>query len=254
MDHAEVKVVTLPVEEWLEQYCVPEKFAGACEACPDYGKVWSCPPGLRSAKELFTSFDRVHLIGMKVVYRKETRKAATTPEKTDRLRAATYGEAKRVLLESLLELEKSISGSWSLAASQCELCGRCSRVDGLPCRMPEQMRYSFSGFGFDLTRIAREMLGLELLWSPQGLPTYNVAIAALLERRRPNAEQRHLVESQRPWQLFREAAAGILRQMGCTVRRQDSGEQLSVTDQTTGDTTVKSKRAFPPSCSLIKNK
>ena len=98
MDHAEVKVVTLPVEEWLEQYCVSEKFAGACESCPDYGKVWSCPPGLPSAKELFTSFDRVHLIGMKVVYRKETRKAATTPEKTDRLRAATYGKAKRVLL------------------------------------------------------------------------------------------------------------------------------------------------------------
>lgn len=236
MDHAEVKVVTLSVEEWLEQYCVPEKFAGACEACPDYGKVWSCPPGLPPAKELFASFDRVHLIGMKVVYRKETREAATTPEKTDRLRAATYGKAKRVLLESLLELEKSIPGSWSLAAGRCELCGRCSRVDGLPCRMPERLRYSFSGFGFDLTRIAREVLGLELLWDPQGLPAYNVAIAALLERRRPNAEQRYLVESQRPWQLFQEEAAGVLRQMGCTVRRQDSGERLSVTDRATGDT------------------
>ena len=173
---------------------------------------------------------------MKVVYRKETREAATTPEKTDRLRAATYGKAKRVLLESLLELEKSIPGSWSLAAGRGELCDRCSRVDGLPCRMPERLRYSCSGFGFDLTRIAREVLGLELIWSSQGLPAYNVAIAALLERRRPNAEQRYLVESQRPWQLFQEEVAGVLRQMGCTVLRQNSGERLSVADRATGDT------------------
>ena len=70
MDHAEVKVVTLPVEEWLEQYCVPEKFAGACETCPDYGKVWSCPPGLPPVKELFASFDRV-LEAMSFLKRKD---------------------------------------------------------------------------------------------------------------------------------------------------------------------------------------
>ena len=233
MDHAEVKVVTLPVKEWLARYCVPEKFAGACEACPDYGKVWSCPPGLMPAGELFAPFERVHLIGMKVVYRKETREAADSPEKTDRLRAATYGKAKRVLLESLLELEKSIPGSWSLAAGRCELCERCTRLDGLPCRTPERLRYSFSGFGFDLTRIANEVLGLELLWDPRGLPEYNVAIAALLERR--YTEQRYLVDSHRPWQLFQEEVTGVLRQMGCTVRQEQEG-RLSVNDQATGDT------------------
>ena len=233
MDHAEVKVVTLPVKDWLERYCVPEKFAGACEACPDYGRVWSCPPGLPPAVELFAPFERVHLIGMKVVYRKETREAADSPEKTDRLRAATYGKAKRVLLESLLELEKSIPGSWSLAAGRCELCERYTRLDGLPCRTPERLRYSFSGFGFDLTRIAREVLGLDLLWNPRGLPEYNVAIAALLERRLTG--QRYLVDSQRPWQLFQEEVTGVLRQMGCTVRQEREGRRF-VADQATGDT------------------
>ena len=233
MDHAEVNVATLPVKEWLERYCVPEKFALACQGCPDYGRVWSCPPELPPASELFAPFERVHLIGMKVVYKKETREAATSPEKTDRLRAATYGKAKRVLLESLLELEKSIPGSWSIAAGRCELCRRCAREDGLPCRMPERLRYSFSGFGFDLTRMASEALGLELLWSPQGLPAYNVAVAALLER--GHAGQRYLVDSRRPWQLFQDEVAGVLRQMGCTVR-QAQGGRLSVADQATGDT------------------
>lgn len=237
MDHAEVKVVTLPVKQWIEQYCRPEQFAGACEACPDYGRVWSCPPGIQSAKEIFAPFSRVHIIGMKVVYRAETRAAATTAEKTERLRAATYGKAKRILLESLLELEKAIPGSWSLAAGRCELCDRCCRIDGLPCRMPERMRYSFTGVGFDLMRIAREVLELELLWNPGGLPEYNVAIAALLERKGMELEQTYLVENSRPWKLFQQEVTGVLQQMGCAVRQKnDAEDRLEVTDLATGDT------------------
>lgn len=91
MEHAEVKVDTLPVKRWMEEYCTPEKFAGSCEACPDYGKVWSCPPGLPDAKALFIPFSRVHIIGMKVVYKKETRAAAVTWEKADRLGIVPIG-------------------------------------------------------------------------------------------------------------------------------------------------------------------
>lgn len=236
MDHAEVKVVTLPVRKWMEQYCHPERFAGACEACPDYGRVWSCPPGLRSAEEIFAPFSRVHIIGVKVVYREETRAAATTAEKADRLRAATYGKVKRVLLESLLELEKSLPGSWSIAAGRCELCQRCTRMDGLPCRMPERVRYSFSGFGFDLMRMAEEVLGMELLWSAEGLPAYNVAVAALLERQGADPEQTYTVEDSKPWKLFQEEVLGVLKQMGCSVRRTDARDGcVEVLDQATGD-------------------
>lgn len=237
MEHAEVRVATLPVERWIEEYCEPDKFAGSCEACPDYGKVWSCPPGFPNVKKIFAPFSRVHIIGMKVVYKNETRAAATTPEKTDRLRAATYGKAKRIFLESLLEVEKSVPGSWVLAAGRCELCERCGRIDGLPCRMPERMRYSITGFDFDLVRIAHDLLKEELLWSPEGLPEYNVAIAALLERKGTASEQRrYFVEKSRPWKLFQEEVIGVLQRMGCSVRHQgSSSEQLSVIDQATGD-------------------
>ncbi|MFQ8759611.1 MAG: hypothetical protein ACLSAF_09405 [Intestinimonas sp.] len=36
----------------------------------------------------------------------------------------------------------------------------------------------FSAFGFDLTALAKEQLGMDLLWAGEGLPEYNVAIAA----------------------------------------------------------------------------
>ena len=86
------------------------------------------------------------------------------------------------LLETLLALEQTRSGAWTIAAGRCELCARCARRDGLPCRNPERMRYSFSAFGFDLAALARQELGIELLWAANGLPEYDVALAAFLER------------------------------------------------------------------------
>lgn len=42
------------------------------------------------------------------------------------------------------------------------------------------MRFSFSGLGFDLGKISSELLKMPLLWKSEGLPEYNVAIAAFL--------------------------------------------------------------------------
>lgn len=228
MDRIEVNVATLPVAQWLERYWRPDRFASLCEACPDHGRVWSCPPGLVSAKEIMAPFSRVHIIGLKVVYRDETRAAASSAEKVEQLRQATYGKAKRVLLESLLELEKALPGSWSLAAGRCELCRRCTRMDGLPCRAPERLRYSLSGFGFDLSDMARQLLDMPLLWAPEGLPEYQVAIAAFLEKQGVSQGQAYVVGEQRPWELFQEEVMGVLRQMGCAVQRRESGERQNV--------------------------
>lgn len=236
MERAEVNVVTLPVKQWMEQYYRPEEFIEACKACPNYGRIWSCPPIAQSTLELVKPFSQVHLIAVKVIYSERTRAEAMEKDKVNGIRAATYGKAKRILLESLLELEKVIPGSWCVAAGECELCKECNRVKGVPCCMPERMRYSFSGLGFDLTRIANEELGVELLWQPEGLPEYNVAIAALLDRQRNRLEQKYNVEVSKPWQLFQEEMLGVLRQLGCEVRWKENGtQQVMLTDASTGD-------------------
>ena len=49
----QVKTAALPVARWLDAYCRPERFRDACQACPDYGKVWSCPPGVPDARTAF---------------------------------------------------------------------------------------------------------------------------------------------------------------------------------------------------------
>ena len=178
----EVKTAILSVDQWLKDYCFPQRFQDACKACPDYDRRWSCPPDVPAAKAAFAPYQLVHVIGLVVRYTPETIAAAVTPEETERLRQESYGSIKKSLLSTLLELEKMCPGSWTVAAGRCEQCERCTRPEGLPCRRPERMRYSFSAFGFDLGKMARELLGIELLWAPQGLPAYDVALAAFLER------------------------------------------------------------------------
>lgn len=180
MYSTQVKTATLPVSRWLDSYCTPERFRDACRACPDYGRVWSCPPGVPDARTAFAPFRTVYLVGVQVDYAPETIAAADTPERTEALRQASYGVVKKQLLSTLLELEKAVPGSWTVAAGRCEQCDVCTRREGLPCRRPDRMRYSFSAFGFDLGKLAREQLGLELLWADRGLPAYNAAIAAFL--------------------------------------------------------------------------
>ena len=112
----QVKTAALPVARWLDAYCRPERFRDACQACPDYGKVWSCPPGVPDARTAFAPFRTVCLVGVRVDYAPETIAGAVTPERTEELRQASYGVVKKQLLSTLLELEKAVPGSWTVAA------------------------------------------------------------------------------------------------------------------------------------------
>lgn len=179
----EVRVKALPVREWISHYCFPDRFREACCGCPDYGRNWSCPPGVPSAEEYLSGYRTVYLIGVKVIYDAGQRaRALVSAQAADEVREASYGVVKKALLEVLIQLERAVPGACTVAAGRCEQCERCSRIDGQPCRRPERMRYSFSAFRFDLTAIAREQLDLELLWAKEGLPEYNVAVAAFLTR------------------------------------------------------------------------
>lgn len=179
----EVRVKSLPVREWLSRYCFPDLFRDACLHCPDHNMNWSCPPGVPTAEELLGDYRTVYLIGVKVCYDQEQRSAAlASPKAADLVRSESYGVVKKALLEVLLNLEQMVPGSYTVAAGRCEQCEKCSRIIGRICRRPERLRYSFSAFGFDLTALAREELGLELLWAKAGLPEYNVAVSAFLTR------------------------------------------------------------------------
>lgn len=183
MYDTEIRVETLKTSEWLKRYCEPEKFLPLCRECPEYNKNWSCPPGGADIRTLAKPYPYVQVIGLKVIYEEWVRKeAALSAQREEELRQMTYGAAKKKLLQALLALEECIPDSLTVMAGRCELCERCARMDGQPCRHPHQLRYSYSGLGFDLGRVAGEILGMPLLWQNGGLPEYNAAIAAFLHK------------------------------------------------------------------------
>ena len=181
MYQVEVQVQTLRVPDWISRYCQPERFVPLCSACPQYGKNWACPPGMPQGERTAGAYSFVQVIGLKVLYDDAVRIAAlTSPERTGEMRRKTYGAAKKQMLHALLALEAEFPGSMTIMAGGCELCPPCARAEGKLCRHPKEMRFSYSGLGFDLGRIAEEVLGIPLLWQKQGLPEYNVAIASFL--------------------------------------------------------------------------
>lgn len=139
----QVETATLPVSRWLSEYRFPARFRDACKACPDYGRVWSCPPGVPEAEAFFSPFSDVTLIAVRVIYSEETRRAAASPEETEQLRKRCYGTVKKQLLATQLALEKQFPGTLSIAAGRCEQCERCTRPEGAPCRMPDRCAIPF---------------------------------------------------------------------------------------------------------------
>lgn len=183
MYKTQIRVETLKISEWLERYCEPEKFLPLCKECPEYGRNWSCPPNAPKVQELVQDYRFVQVIGLKVIYEDWVRReAASSAQREEELRQKTYGIAKKQLLQALLALETAIPESLTIMAGRCELCEHCARIDGQSCRHPKQLRYSYSGLGFDLGRVASEILEMPLLWQNGGLPEYNVAIAAFLHK------------------------------------------------------------------------
>ncbi|MFQ8759612.1 MAG: DUF2284 domain-containing protein [Intestinimonas sp.] len=87
MYRTEVKVAALPVAEWMKRYCFPGRFLHSCKQCPDYGRVWSCPPGVPEAGDYLGAYRMAHIIGVKVLYDDgERARALRSPKEAETVR------------------------------------------------------------------------------------------------------------------------------------------------------------------------
>lgn len=182
MYHTEAKTAAMPVREFLTRYREPERFLRYCKDCKNYAALWSCPPLALEGTVAFSSFSRVHLVGVKVIYDAGTIAAADTAVKVRAVTFESLQSVKRRLFEAMLTAEQSQPGSRSFSSGGCHLCAVCTRPEGKLCRQPQKMRYSLDAFGFDLTRIAQDALGIELQWPKSGLPAYYTLVHALLTK------------------------------------------------------------------------
>lgn len=190
------------VDHYLEEYVDVETFLEACKACPNYDKIWSCPPYDFDVLEYWKKYSTLELTAIKIIFDESiTGKQLTKEEQADITKNSIW-EVKEALSQELYEREKQVPGSISLSAGSCSLCkGSCTRASGAtspeghvpckdsqcelpscsPCRYPDKMRYSIESLGGNVGLTTGRLMEIELEWIEEGkLPSYFVLVCGLL--------------------------------------------------------------------------
>lgn len=170
----------MPLADFIANYQHPEKYQAYCRECENYGTKWSCPPLNVDAAVFLQPYSYVTVAAVQMVYHAEVIES-TPAERVKEVTWATIRPVKDWFHDAMLAVEQKVSGSIMLSSGGCTLCAECSRPAGEPCRQPQRMRYSLDSFGFDLSAITEELLGIKLLWCKGKLPAYYTLVHALLE-------------------------------------------------------------------------
>ena len=123
------------VEEYVEKFVNVAEFLEYCKACPNYGRVWSCPPYDFEAESVWRQYRSFYVVARKINFAagqapadKAEAAAVKTPAGKAEL-AAVLAEVKDDMSRELYELEKTIPGSLALSAGSCNLCRRAAGAD-----------------------------------------------------------------------------------------------------------------------------
>ena len=169
----------ITVEEYLRDYVNVEEFLEYCKECPNYGKVWSCPPYDFDPVDYWKSFDRLHIEGVVLHLSRELCEKEYEKEEALKLSGQILKKEKELLAQELYSMEDK--NSRSLSAGCCNLCESCRRKDDMPCISPDMMRYSIESIGGNVGLTCTKLLGQELLWCTEGrLPERLTLISGLL--------------------------------------------------------------------------
>lgn len=126
-------------------------FRKLCEsnACGMYGRSWMCPPLVGEVDQLIESLKRWRWA---VVY--QTVDALEDSYDFEGMMAA--GEKMNQLTARVRQAlaEGGISPVQLLGAGGCRVCRRCAKLDGQPCRAPEQAIASLEAYGINVSVLA----------------------------------------------------------------------------------------------------
>lgn len=163
----------LDVPDYVSRFRDVERFDKCCRQCPNYGCRHGCPPHDEDWTARIMRYSRVKILGVKV-----------TPQGERQPLSAANDVIEPIVLEmnrQLLQLEQELKGMACGFVGKCPYCSEpCARLDGAPCRHPDKVRPSLEALGFDVTKTASELLGVDMQWGADGMmPDYLVLICAV---------------------------------------------------------------------------
>ena len=171
--------VEVDVEDYYNNYVDFEKFSKLCiEEQEMLGYNWSYPPFDFDVDELWNSFNKLKIIAFKIDFSKEELDH-TFEEKELEFVLKRFERFKVRLMNEIYALEDE--NSKGLFLGKCNLCMRCTREVGIPCKMPFKMRYSLEALGADVDRTVEDLFGYKILYAHKGrLPEYLMFVGGVL--------------------------------------------------------------------------
>lgn len=173
---------SLPVPEYLNSYVDAAAFLKACQVCPNYDKIWSCPTYDFDVISYWKRYQTLYLVATQILLDEEILSRTYQPEEMNKLIGEILPDEKQKLRTELMQAEKQHPGSISLAAGSCQLCREgCTKTSGQNCRQPDQMRYSIESLGGDVGMTMEKLFDCPIKWITDGrMPEYLVLVAGLL--------------------------------------------------------------------------
>ncbi len=169
------KAVTISLGEYMAVYRDEQKFMEYCRQCPNYARLWSCPPFDDCKDRIFRDYSQITIFA-----------SIITPDSNDIPLAQSseiiIPERKR-LERILLEMEYRYTGYAFAYAGSCLNCPQdtCTRPSGGRCRHPQLVRPSLEAYGFDIGKTTTTLLGIDLCWSTDGrIPPYLTLVTAIM--------------------------------------------------------------------------
>ena len=166
--------VDVEAKTYIEKFRNADYFIEFCQKCGNYGRRYGCPPFDCDPLSVIENYVKVRIIGVKIIPTDKT----LPLESANELMKPVTTELNKYLLEQ----EKALDGISFGFVGSCPYCGGmpCARIEGKPCKHPDKVRPSLEAIGFDMGKTAKDLLGLEIKWSQEGLiPEYLTLVCGI---------------------------------------------------------------------------
>ena len=120
------------VDEFVENYVDIERFEALCQECDNYGKNWNCPPFDFDVEDVWNSYSKLKIIAFKMNFDDEE----LSTNFSDRELEFVLKKLERMkvrLMNEIYALEDE--NSLALFLGNCNLCMKCTREFGMPCKI-----------------------------------------------------------------------------------------------------------------------
>jgi predicted metal-binding protein len=167
--------------DFLDLFVNVPRHLGFCRRCCHHGSNWACPEFDFDPRAVWASRDWFHLTAYVMEFTADQPRTGFDPDELTAEVQTMYHHQKRLAHRDLMALTAAMPDSTPIGAGECDLCAVCTRLDGQPCRIPDQLVHSIEALGGDVAATLSELLDLPAQWSDGStLPDYYLLVVGLL--------------------------------------------------------------------------